>query len=459
MNELETMMWRFERHPAQSSTITGVMLLDSPPDWDRLVAAHQWGTQLIGRCRQRVVEPVLPVGPPAWVFDEHFSLDCHLRATLLPGDPDLPALMRFAESFAVKPLDRTRPLCEAVVVQNLSGGRAAYIIKMHHCLTDGMGSMQLLSLVQSRTRAHTPDKPLPAPSPSHLDQLGPVRLAANDLAGQITALPHAAKTALAAAVDLSGEPLGQTARIVRYAASLRRMLSAPSAPPSPLLANRTGREWRFAALECGLEQLRAAAKSAEGSVNDAFIAALLGGLRRYHEAHDVGLSAMPMAMPLSVRTANDPPGGNKFAGDFFSAPIGVVDPVERIRAVRRIVLSLRNEPALNALSLLAPVLNRALTAIGCCIGAFGRADISASNLPGLTHEVFMAGARVDRMYPFAPLPGVAVMAALASHVGVCCIGLNVDGTAIPDHDEFVACMRDGLAEVLTLSPGTGSADG
>ena len=62
MTEFEAFMWRSERHPQQSSTILSVMVLDTTPDWDRLMAAHEWGTELIARTRQRVLEPALPVG-------------------------------------------------------------------------------------------------------------------------------------------------------------------------------------------------------------------------------------------------------------------------------------------------------------------------------------------------------------------------------------------------------------
>ncbi len=63
----------------------------------------------------------------------------------------------------------------------------------------------------------------------------------------------------------------------------------------------------------------------------------------------------------------------------------------------------------------------------------------------------MAGARVERVFPFGPLPGVAVMAAMVSHVDTCCIGLTIDGTGVADVDVLMQCMEDGLDEVLGIS--------
>jgi hypothetical protein len=206
-------------------------------------------------------------------------------------------------------------------------------------------------------------------------------------------------------------------------------------------------------MECELADLKAAAKTAGGSLNDTYVAALLGGLRIYHERHEVPLEELPMAMPVSLRKADDPMGGNKFAGAYFAAPLDVADPAERIAAIRGIVLTLRVEPALDTFSLVAPVLNRIPSAVGGAVFDLvgSVADLSASNVPGVSHDVYMAGARVERVFPFGPLPGVAIMAAMVTHSGTCCFGLNVDGDAVADIDVLMDCMQEGLDEVLALS--------
>lgn len=450
MNELETAMWRAERHPQRSSTLCSLLILDQTPDWDRLVAAHEWATSLIGRARQRVVEPLLPVGTPVWRADPHFKLDYHLRRLHLGPRKSMADLLTLAQTIAQVPFDRTRPLWEATLIEGLEGGRAAYLLKLHHSLTDGLGAVQLLALVQSPTREHTADKPTRATEATE-EPADPVEVT---LDAARRTLAHGTGL-LGAAVDTArhwlANPGDVTSETLRFGASLRRVLSPPPAPPSPLLRPRDGRAWVFRTLECQLADLRRAGRAAGGSVNDAYLAALLGGLRRYHEVHGVPVDELPVTVPVSLRRADDPMGGNAFAGAMFAAPVGIVDPADRIAAMRGIVMSSLTEPALDALSIVTPVVNRLPSAVGATVVEFAaNTDLSASNVPGLTEDAYMAGARIERIFPFGPLPGVAVMAAMVTHVGTCCIGLNIDGSGVKDVPVLAECFEAGLAEVLAL---------
>jgi hypothetical protein len=162
---------------------------------------------------------------------------------------------------------------------------------------------------------------------------------------------------------------------------------------------------------------------------------------------------MPIAFPISLRRGDDPMGGNRFAGARFAGPVGETDPAERIRLVRQLVLNARAEPAVDALDRLSTALVRLptplLTRIMLSIGRTN--DLQASNVPGVAHPVYLAGAQVTHLYPFGPLPGCAAMLALVSHNGTCCIGANVDAAAITDPALFAECLADGFGEVLALA--------
>ena len=143
------------------STVMAVEVLDTEPDWDRLVDAHEWASRMVPRLCDRISEPFGFVGIPMWVRDQDLDLRYHLRRCRLGGDGGWPELLTTAAQLAMTPFDRTRPPWEAVLVEGLPDGKAAYLLKLHHALTDGLGLRQLLSQLHSRQRAHQPDKPQP----------------------------------------------------------------------------------------------------------------------------------------------------------------------------------------------------------------------------------------------------------------------------------------------------------
>jgi len=207
-----------------------------------------------------------------------------------------------------------------------------------------------------------------------------------------------------------------------------------------------------------LAELKAAGKAAGGSVNDAFIAALLGAYRRYHAALDTPVDAIPMTIPISLRTPDDPQGGNRITAARFTAPVSTADPAARIAQVRAVVLAARGEPALDAVGLVSPLMARlpgSLTARLAGPLTKGN-DLQASNIPGIRRDAYLAGARIERMYLFGPLPGCAAMITLVSHGKTACVAANLDGAAFTEPALFQRCLLDGFAEVLALHPGAGA---
>src|ERR1700722_12926923 len=102
---------------------------------------------LIPRLRQRLEEPPLGLANPVWTDDVGFDLDWHVRQASLPapgGDAELGALV--GREFSHR-LDRSRPLWEATLVEGLSEGRQALLMKVHHALVDGMAAIGLAALV------------------------------------------------------------------------------------------------------------------------------------------------------------------------------------------------------------------------------------------------------------------------------------------------------------------------
>jgi diacylglycerol O-acyltransferase / wax synthase len=448
MNPLETLMWRAESNPRMRSTVCGLELLDRAPDWERLLAAHDWASRLVPRFRQRVVEPPLGLGAPTWAVDGDFDLGYHVRRMKVPAPGSWSELLEAAQQIGMTPFDRARSPWEAVLFEGLAGGRAAYLLKLHHSTSDGMGGIQLLSMLHSRTRAHNPDKPQrDAPAPERPSALG---LMLGQALRDARALPGLARGAASVARRLA-RPREATREAIGYAASLRRVLADPAAQGSPLLKGRS-MSWRYLALDVPFADLRGASKVAGTTLNDAYLAALLGALRMYHEQLGVPVQVVPIAIPISVRRESDAAGGNEFTGARLAGPVGIVDPIERMHAIGALVRSARSEPALNGMGFVAPALARLPgAAVSDFVGSLTASnDLQASNVPGIREDVFLAGAKIERMYGFGPLPGCAVMVTLVTHGSTCCVGVNVDPAAVTEIDRFASCLRAGFAEVLAL---------
>lgn len=449
MSGLESLMWRAEGDPRLRSTICLLELLDVMPDWERFVAAHEWATRLVPRFRQRVVEPALGVGNPAWVVDANFDLHYHVRRIGLPPGSGWDAALALAQQLAMVPFDRARSPWEVTLIEGLPDGRSGYLLKLHHATTDGLGVVQLLSMLHATAREPNPAKPQPAALPS--EDATPADLLGQQLARDAVSLPRTVARNVLTTARAIRRPDQAVHRAARFGASLRRVLGDPEGEGSPLLRGRS-LSWRFSTLDVEFGPLRDAAKAAGGSLNDAFVAALLGGFRRYHEELGVAIDTMPIAIPISVRKAGDPEGGNAFAGARLPAPVGIADPVARMQAIGVLVQQARMEPAVAALGLVAPAISRLpAPMISQLAGGMTKAnDLQASNVPGLRGDRYVAGARVERAYGFGPLPGCASMISLISHGDLCCIGINVDPAAITDVPRFVRCVREGFDEVIAV---------
>lgn len=205
-------------------------------------------------------------------------------------------------------------------------------------------------------------------------------------------------------------------------------------------------------LDVPVQDLRAAGKALGGSLNDASLAALGAGLRRYHDAQGAEVDEVPIGMPISLRTTSDADGGNRFAGARIALPVGEPDPAARVARIRAQVLAARDEPALVLTGLTAPLMSRMPTAILTrATSSFTRArDVPASNFRGLTWPAYMAGAEGLGVYPLGPVPGCAVMVTTISHRSTLCVAVAVDTAAVTDLPLLRRSVEDGFAEVVAV---------
>jgi tetratricopeptide (TPR) repeat protein len=178
----------------------------------------------------------------------------------------------------------------------------------------------------------------------------------------------------------------------------------PLGPLSPIMQSRSI-NYHFNTIDMDFAEFRAAAKKRERTVNDLFLAAISVGMYRYHEKMGRPVGELRMNMPISLRTSDDQSNAVTIAR--FEIPISnVIDDV--LEAAANTVRSWRAEPALKLADYFAE-LTRFLPP-ELVSAAAQTSDLTASNVPGVPVPVWLAGAKIERMYPLVGTIGAAINA-------------------------------------------------
>jgi WS/DGAT/MGAT family acyltransferase len=450
MRESDAFAWYMETDQTLRSTVVIVAWLERSPDWDALVAKLEWTSRMIPGFRERVRVPPFRLATPRWTVDQRFDLARHLRRFDSPAPHTWDTVMAVAGAAASEEFDRSRPLWEFTLVEDLDDGRAALVMKLHHSLTDGIGGVELALFLfdLEATPAQTPVEP---ESPND-DRAGSRNLILLSVAHRwerfVTLVTRAMASLSPMMRHVARHPIAGVGDAVKTMLSIGRMMAPVSAKLSPVMRRR-GVIRHFELAEMQLHDLRRAAAAAGGKINDGFIAGVTGGLRRYHERHAAPVDQLRMTLPISIRTPEDPLGGNRLTLIRFPVPVAQTDPAARIREIATLCRAAQDERSLQYTDGIAATLN--LLPRRVIGGMLKHIDFLASNIPGFTFPVFLAGVPVERLVTFGPTTGTAANFTLMSYDGRCCVGINIDIEAVPDPHVLIECVREGFEEVLSLA--------
>ena len=450
VSDADAFTMALERDPLLRSTVVAVALLDRSPDWDTLEYRVERATRLAPTFRTKLVSSPLQLAPPRWVLDTDFDLSWHLQRVAVRPGGGLASVLAFARNTGMSAFDHDRPLWRITLLEGLPGGQAALVIKVHHALTDGIGGIQLATHVVDFERHPVVTPELPEVPVGHQhrpldDVTDAVAFNARRLAGAARGITAALP---AAASRFVRDPIQTMTDLVATAASVVGFVRPVTDTRSPVMRERR-LQWRYDVLDVPFGPLHDAAHRGRGSLNDAFLAGLAGGLRTYHEHHGRGADSLRLTMPISIRDERDDEGGNHVTLVRFEIPVGVTDVRERMQLIGDRCRQLRNERAIPFSNAIAAMLN--LLPVSVTGGMLKHVDFLASNVPGFPADVFVAGARLEAFYPFGPTLGSSVNFTLMSYGGVCNIGINTDAGAIPDPEVLVDSVRRGFEEVLALA--------
>jgi diacylglycerol O-acyltransferase / wax synthase len=452
MRASDAFTWYMERDPALRSTVVVIDWLDRAPDWEVLVDRVDRISRLMPSLRQHIVESPFRVTVPRWAYDPDFDLNWHLRRITAPSPGTRDAVLEIARRAAMTAFDRARPLWEVTLVEGMEGDEAALIIKLHHSLSDGVGAMRMLAIVADLQRepADLGEMP-PVPPYENADLLTLITGTAGSVAGRTLGLAwRGAGAAIPAWIRYARDPIGYVRGAVGMTRSVYRTAAPNGSTLSPLMRERATTR-QLAMIEVSLDALKKSAKTVDGTVNDAYLAAVAGGLHRYHERHGVAVDSLRAMMPINLRAGQDAKWGNRITLQRLIVPIAETTPAARMRVLHRVAMAAREEPSLSVTEAIAGALN--MLPVGYVGGILKHVDFVASNVPGVPVPVYFAGSKVTGMFAFGPTIGASVNTTLMSYDGTCDIGINIDTAAVPDPDVLLGCLRESLAEITALGDG------
>jgi diacylglycerol O-acyltransferase len=426
-------------------------VVDRPPGMARLDAAALRARiaarlDLVPRFRQRIVGVPLGMTEPVWADDPEFDVDRHVHELRDDGELDGRDLRAVADAFLSRPLDRSQPLWEILVVPRMVCGRAAILGKVHHAMVDGIAAVQLgMLLFDLEPDAASPDAPPPwAPAPAATG----VRLAVDALAD--TAVEQLRQVRRVAALGRS------PGRSLRIADSMRRAalsLAEDALRPAPesYLNAPIGPRRTLSTHAVELERLLAIKRACGVSLNDVVLAVCGGALGRFAEVCDEPPADLRVMVPVSVRDGQEGT-GNRITFGFVDLPVLAPSPRKRLALVTRNMAELKASGRIGGSALLMqglgalpePVKDRAAR-----LAASPRLyNVTISNVPGPGLPLYAAGARVRSIAPVIPLADRhALSIGVLTYDGRAHFSVYADPDVLPRAHWFAGLLADAVAEL------------
>ncbi|HEV7174970.1 MAG TPA: wax ester/triacylglycerol synthase family O-acyltransferase [Solirubrobacteraceae bacterium] len=398
------------------------------------------------------------LGWPRWTDDERFRIRDHITHVALPHPGGQAELCEWAADFYSHRLDRTRPLWEMALIEGLAEGRWAMAHKTHHCLVDGVGSVDVAYLLLD-TEPNPPERPQ-TPVPPSSDSLV-LRPLVPSPPQPITNAAQAGARVARAGMHAALHPREALERSAALAELIVRdeLIGAPhSSLNVPIGSTR-----RFAVVNRPLEEFKAIRRALGGSINDVVLAACATGLRRLllgrgEELHPRGLRAM---VPVNVRQSSERLTlGNRVSSLFVELPVATEDARERHRRIVAATERLKSSSAatgaetmIDLAGLAPPVLHAALARSLYATRLF---NVTITNVPGPQIPLYAFGARLREVHPVVPLAAAhSVGIAIFSYDGLVTFGVIADRESTPDIEVLTDGIEQGIEELSALTTQAG----
>ncbi len=409
---------------------------------------------LLPRYLKRVVPAPFGLGLPSWEYDPEFDLHRHMRQVTLKHGTDL-ELRALAGKLFSKVMDRTHPLWDMTVIHGLKGNRTGLILRLHHCLADGIAGVGIMSALLDAS----PDAPR-IPKKKIKFQIPPQRDPLTSLtAGFVDSYSDLVKRILSAMTDL----LSMAERAAANSGDLATDEFLSLFPEITAFTQRLrfnvlyNGPQKFACTEIPLVEVKAIRQKCGTSVNDVILSLVTATIRRYCEQHGdrVKGKLLRIMVPVNLRGSSDPSElGNRISVVPVTIPLDIRPPRKLLAAVHKRTEFLKRMHAAELVSLAGGLIGMFPTSVQGLAGPFASQlpitpfNLVCTNVPGPQFPLYLLGHKMLDLYPYVPVGGeMAVNCAILSYNGTVYFGFSGDAHAAPDLRQMEKLLKASFTEL------------
>ncbi|MDG5481588.1 WS/DGAT/MGAT family O-acyltransferase [Mycolicibacterium gadium] len=430
-----------------SLAVGGVSIVAGPPpDYGDLVSAFADRAQAIPRCTQVLRTHPFDLGAPEWVHDPNFDVAHHLHRIALPHPGDDSALFGAIAGIMEQRLDRDRPLWECWIIEGLTDNRWALLMKIHHCIADGIATTQMLAKLSDAGAQETFATSIRAARESGESILDLLRPRLNPLTwmGGIWQATLAATSAAEHAVVGAAE---LTARVLTTAQE--------SSLNGPITKMR-----RYSAARVDLAVMKQVCRDFDVTLNDVALAAITSGYRTIllDRGETPGPHALRTLVPVSMRSVDDfDVTDNRVSAMLPLLPVDEPDPVKQLEIVHQRLAEAKGSGQSEGGSAVLAMTGSIPFAFSAwairLLTRLPQKSVSAlaTNVPGPRTRQRLMGRDVLEILPVPPIAlhlrtGIAML----SYADRFFFGITADFDNAPDVDALARGIEDAVQHLATL---------
>ena len=410
--------------------------------------------------RQRLAKVPLSLDHPYWIEDPDFDLEFHVRHIALPKPGDWRQLCIQAARLHARPLDMSKPLWEAYVIEGLDNvkgvpkGSFALVTKIHHAAIDGVSGAEMAAAIHDLSPDSEVDEPLeewvPERRPTGVEML------TRSLAGNIRKPVKFGRLLYRSAPSLG--------RVVAGLGS--KQLRLPMRVPRTRFNGTVSSHRVFDGRKFDLEEIKAIKNTQTGTtVNDVVVSVCGGALRKYLDSKgELPTESMVAMAPMSARSAEKrTSGGNLVTAMSLPIRSDIADPLERLLSVhdesieaKKLAYTMGPDLAADAAEFIPS------TVTGLLARTYARSRLSErtppmfntviTNIPGVAVPLYSMGSRMVSSYGLGPIySGLGLFQPVLSYNGSLTISAVSSREMMPDPAFYMECLVESYNELKSAT--------